>query len=474
MSSTENNRLGLIQAMSISLGGMIGGGIFAVLGLAIKLAKGGTFFSFIVGGLVALITSYSYAKLSETYSSNAGGTVTFINKALGDNVFSGGLNILLWISYIVMLSLYSSAFGAYASKLVDLINNTTKNQTILTTLSIVICSMLNYFSVNTVTVIESWSVIIKLVVLLIFIGISGVFCVKGNKKNTLEQLLSIEHWGNWSDIFLASFVVFVAYEGFELVSNAATYIKPKSNIPKAFYYSISLVICIYCLIAIITVGSLSFADIEKAEEYVLAEVARPILGNFGFNLMTITAVISTFSAINVSLYGASRINYQLAKDNEFPKQFAVYLWKQPAGLLMTAILSIILANTANLTTISACGSIGFLIIFAVINYSAIKLSSKLNSIKFISIIGFILCLMALISVFYFQYKLNRSSMKLAILVIMSCFVIEMIMKIDVSNKNNQKKYEIQQHLDFSTNNIYKSILQFKDGQYAQTSTLRIR
>ncbi len=48
--------------MAIEMGGMVGGGIFAVLGLAVSLAKGGTPVAFLLAGILALITSYSYMK----------------------------------------------------------------------------------------------------------------------------------------------------------------------------------------------------------------------------------------------------------------------------------------------------------------------------------------------------------------------------------------------------------------------------
>lgn len=90
---------------------MAGGGIFAVLGLAVSLAKCGTPVAFLIAGILALVTSYSYAKLSLAYP-DRGGTVKFTNEGFGKTIFSGGINNLLWISYIIMLSLYASAFGS--------------------------------------------------------------------------------------------------------------------------------------------------------------------------------------------------------------------------------------------------------------------------------------------------------------------------------------------------------------------------
>ena len=107
------DKISLRDAISIGIGGMVGGGIFAVLGLAVSIAHGGTPIAFIFAGLLALITSYSYVKLSLKYP-DRGGTVKFINQGFGVSIFSGAINNLLWVSYIIMLSLYASAFGSYA------------------------------------------------------------------------------------------------------------------------------------------------------------------------------------------------------------------------------------------------------------------------------------------------------------------------------------------------------------------------
>ena len=110
----DNGAIRLPEALSIGIGGMVGGGIFAVLGLAVQLAGGGTPFAFLLAGLVALVTAYSYARLSVTFPSQ-GGTVEFLNQGFGVGLLTGALNVLLWISYVVMLSLYAYAFGSYGA-----------------------------------------------------------------------------------------------------------------------------------------------------------------------------------------------------------------------------------------------------------------------------------------------------------------------------------------------------------------------
>jgi len=108
--------IGVVGACSIGIGGIIGGGIFATLGLAGAHARGATPLSFIVGGVVALLTAYSYVRLSLTYPGK-GGTVTFLNRAFGGGRFAGGLNMLLVLSYVIIMALYASAFASYAGGL---------------------------------------------------------------------------------------------------------------------------------------------------------------------------------------------------------------------------------------------------------------------------------------------------------------------------------------------------------------------
>lgn len=208
-----SKKIGLKEAISIGIGGMVGGGIFAVLGLAVSLAKGGTPLAFLFAGFLALITSYSYVKLSKTYP-DRGGTVKFINQGFGKSVFSGAISNLLWISYIIMLSLYASAFGSYAPNLLELTHNKTIDFHIYTSSIIVLATIINYYSIVIVGRIESYAVIIKLIILIAFIFI-GAYGLYGNPNITQ---LAISNWESPIKLFAGGMVIFVAYEGFELIA----------------------------------------------------------------------------------------------------------------------------------------------------------------------------------------------------------------------------------------------------------------
>src|SRR4051794_39430942 len=90
--AAPKSSIGLWAAVSIGIGGMIGAGIFSILGVVAEVAGSALAVSFVVGGIVALLATYSYAKLGARYPT-AGGAVQFLVQGLGDNVCSGGINI---------------------------------------------------------------------------------------------------------------------------------------------------------------------------------------------------------------------------------------------------------------------------------------------------------------------------------------------------------------------------------------------
>jgi len=418
-----NKKIGLIEAMSIGIGGMVGGGIFAVLGLAVTLSKGGAPIAFLFAGIIALITSYSYVKLSLAFP-DRGGTVKFVNKGFGKTVFSGGINNLLWTSYIIMLSLYASAFGSYAPNLVSIFNKTTDFH-IYASFIVLLATAINYYSITVVGKIESYAVIIKLIILLAFVclGIYGLF---GNPN--LKQL-AVSNWETPLRLIAGGMVIFVAYEGFELIANAAPDIKnPEKNIKKAYFLTVLFVILLYVIIAIVTVGSLPFKEIATAEDYVLAEAARPMLGKTGFTIITIAALISTFSAINASLYGGSRVSYEIAEDDELPHQLTYKLWNEPVGLAITTIATLVIANFLELESISTAGSVGFLLVFAIVNFTSLKLYDQIGGKRILPFIGLLFCSLAIVILISQEFSSNKTGVVAAFSIIAICFLMEWIYK----------------------------------------------
>ncbi|MBD3724606.1 MAG: amino acid permease [Flavobacteriaceae bacterium] len=421
--SYNSKKITLLNAISIGVGGMVGGGIFAVLGLAVSIAKGGTPIAFLLAGLIALLTAYSYSKLSLRYPEN-GGTVDYIDAQYGEGIFSGGINNLLWFSYIVMLALYASAFGSYGNALYHLTSNVSLNTHIYESGILIIALLLNFLSVKLVGNIESFSVIIKLTILFLFV-VLGLYGLSEHSENI--QQLELKNWATTMNLISGGMVIFVAYEGFELIANSVSDLKNREkNTAKSYFISVVFVIILYLLIAVITIGSLPFSKIASAQDYVLAEAAEPFLGKIGFTIITITALISTFSAINATVLGSGRVNYDIAQNDELPKYFTHQFHGKPIGFIVTAFLSLLLVNFFNLESISTAGSSGFLLIFTIVNFVAFKKHKLLQSNKLLHLLATALSFFAFIVLLIQQFETNILGFSVAIGIIFLSFLVEFI------------------------------------------------
>ena len=385
-----NNKetVSLLGAISIGVGGMVGGGIFAVLGLAADLSGGATPVAFLIAGVVALLTSYSYAKLSVAYPSK-GGTVVFVDRAFGVDFFTGSVNNLLWVGYIVTLALYAVAFGNYATTFLPDSLQSSLVRHLLISGGIILPALLNFLGSALISKTETYIVGIKvaILVLVILAGFSSVDPAR----------LAPATWKPLLQIIGGGMIIFVAYEGFELIANTAPNVRNyKTTLPKAYYASVLSVIVLYVLVAMVTVGSLSPDQIASAQDFALAQAAKPSLGQFGFTLVAVAAVLATLSAINATLYGAARLSYVIATEGELPAFLEDKIWNQPlVGLLLTTGLALLLANLVDLSSISTMGSAGFLLIFAIVNAANFAKAPQVHSSRWVALLGVLACTFAL-------------------------------------------------------------------------------
>lgn len=430
MSSQNNTKdqVSFLGAVAIGVGGMVGGGIFAVLGLATVLAGGATPISFLIAGIVALLTAYSYSKLSVAYPDN-GGTIIFIDKAFNINWCTGSTNNLLWIGYIVTLALYAVAFGNYATTFLPQNLQTPLVTHLLITLGILLPTLLNLLNATIVTKTETYIVIVKLAILILIIvlGFASVD-ITHLQPSTWQPLLQIVS---------AGMIIFVAYEGFELIANtAATVRNYRVTLPRAYYSSVVFVILLYVLIAIVVVGSLAPDRIAAAQDFAMAEAAKPSLGQFGFSLVGVAAVLATLSAINSTLYGSARLSYSIATEGELPVALEHKVWNQPVGLLITTGAALLLANLADLSSISMMGSASFLIIFALVNLANFVKAKEVGSSKLVAICGVLACSIALFALLSHTVQQNPSQLWILIGLIGLAFAIEGLYVLFLKNKEH--------------------------------------
>jgi len=389
--ATEAPGIGVLGAAAIGVGGMVGGGIFAVLGTAVSMAGGATPIAFSLAGLIALLTSYSYAKLSVAYPSS-GGTVVFLDRAFGVDLLTGSLNLILWLSYLVTIALYASAFGSYGSTFFT--DPPPWLQHILISTGILLPACINLMNSALVSKSETIVVVIKLALLALVI-VAGAPYVEFSR-------LAPNTWAAPFPLVVGGMVIFVAYEGFELIANAAEDVRdPAVTLPRAFYSCVFFVIGLYILVAIVTVGSVSADVIAGSKDYALAEAAKPALGRAGFVIVSVSALLATFSAINATIYGNARLGFSLAKDGELPELMSRKVWHRPvAGVLTTTVLSLLLANLVELEAIAIMGSAGFLVIFAAVNAAAARLAGRIGARRLICIVAAVACAAALATLLF--------------------------------------------------------------------------
>jgi amino acid transporter len=375
--------IGLIGAVSIGIGGMVGGGIFAVLGVAAETAGGATPLAFLFAGGIAGLTAYSYSRLSVRHQS-AGGTVAYVDEVFGVGDLTGSLNVVLWAGYIATTALYATAFGNYAATLLP--GGADAGRWVVRVLILVgvlLPWIINLTNAGLIARSEGVVVAVKLMILAVVV-VAGVPTVSTNR-------LAVSAWPKPVGIIGAGMLIFVAYEGFELIANSSAEIKrPERNLPRAFALSVGIVVVLYLAISVVVVGSLSPAEIRKSADFALAQAASASLGRFGFVLVGLSAVLATFSAINATLYGSARLSYTLAAEGELPDLLERSRWNEPLGLHVTAFVGLVIAVGLPLDAISSLSSAIFLMVFAVVNLAGLK-SARSSPGKVICALGVLGC-----------------------------------------------------------------------------------
>src|SRR5919199_560353 len=352
--------LGLFAAVSIGVGGMIGAGIFSILGVVAGVSGTALPVSFVIGGVVALLSAYSYVKLGVRYPS-VGGASQFLVEEFGDGVFSGALNIFQYFAYVIAIALYAHGFAGYAATFFPGSTVGWVKEALAVGI-VVLFTLVNFLGSRVMGRAETAIVAIKVGVLVVFVA-AGIFFVDPAR-------LAPSGWGEPQDLLFGAGVLFIGYEGFGLITNAAGEMtNPRRELPRAIYLAMAIVIVIYVLVAVVVIGNLSLSTLKAAEDSALAEAARPFLGQFGFTLIAIAALLSTSSAVNATLFGAANVSYQMAKDGELPESFTRKVWSHNSeGLFITAALVIVFVMLFDLGPIAMMGSAAFLIVYAAVSF----------------------------------------------------------------------------------------------------------
>jgi amino acid transporter len=386
----DDARLSLFDAVAMAMGGMIGGGIFAVLGEGVRRAGNGTFLAFLLGGILALLTGMSYSRLTLRFD-EAGGSFSYVEHVAGRRA-AGTLSWFLLLGYTFTLGLYAHTFGAYAADLVGLGAGSARWLGVAIVAGL---AGLNLIGVRESGLAEDILVYGK-VAILVVVGCVSLFTVR-----TGEALPVLEH--GTGGVVATAALIFVAYEGFQLLTYDYDDIADKHrNLPRAVHISIPAVIAIYMLVAFVTTGSLTDDVIARHSETVLAYAAEPILGRTGRMAVLVAAVFSTASAINATLFASARLAGRVQQTGELPEW--VGRWRRGgvsvAFILLMSVTAMVIQATADLGQITTFSSLVFLSVFAIVNAAAVPHAVFHGAGRALPLLGAAGCAVAAVALAY--------------------------------------------------------------------------
>ena len=423
--------LGLGELIAIALGGMVGGGIFSILGIATENIGNATPVAILIGGVLALFAAYSYVKLALLYQ-DEGATYSFFKKAFPQSkTTSSIIGWLIVFGYISTLALYAFTFASYFCSQIEALNHPIW-QKLISGLIITIFAVINLVSVKGMGKLEDLMVYSKIVILLF---ISGLLAGKGDIQNLLPVF---ESQSSLTQILIVSSITFVAYEGFQLVIHAYNEMaNPQKNIPKAIYSSIGIATFLYLILSIAALATIPKEIIIADKEYALAAGAKTYLGNFGQFIVIFGALLATSSAISGTLFGASRLMAVVANDGYFPrplgKKIKTYI---PHNAIITmSIFAFVLLATGGLQVILEFGSITFIIVSLLMAYTNFRKRQETHSSLLLTSVAFFGLLLAGLLIVYFEYTENKEQF----LYIISIYILLGLGAIFYSKKNDPER-----------------------------------
>ena len=364
-------------ATVLGIGAMIGAGIFALLGEAGAIAGSAVWISFLLGGVVASLLGYVCVKLGTRYPSS-GGLITYLIEGFGRGPLVGTASWLGYIAAVVIVcSMVAVSFGSYATSLFVGQDASAWWDNLFTTALILLMVAVNIVGASFVARAQS----------LIVTGVLGVFAlfIAVTIVDLDLDLLAFSGYPSFSKILASVALTFFAYLGFNVITFTAGDLRdPAHDLPRAMFGALGVTSVTYILIALGVFGTLTVAEVVQYGETAIAEAARPALGDAGYTIMAVAALLSTAGATNATLYASSNLTGMLAKEELFPPRFGLGPRLGPrlgpkSGLLVTAALVLLVANLVDLSAIASVGSAAALMIFLLVGAAGYRRRAETGS-----------------------------------------------------------------------------------------------
>jgi amino acid transporter len=360
-------QLGLTECVSIALGGMVGGGIYAVLGVVAQITQAATWFAFALAGAVALCAGYSYNRLN-AMGDRHGGSVSFVQRCLGNTTLAGMVGWTLLFGYVGSMAMYAYAFAEFSLGFAAVPASYVgvPLRPVLSVVAVALFVALNLLGARTTGTAENVLVAVKVVILVAF-GVFGV--VYATRFSGTGISAGVDKLTTPGPIVAAA-ISFVAFQGWQLLFYDQESIENQvETIRRAVYVAIPSAVAVYVLVAVVTVA-LAPEALRDHPHVALADAASAMLSVFGlsslgFALISVSALFSTGSAINATLFSASHFAKRLIQGDLLPDRFGD---GDADGVPETTVVVIGAITAAfavygSLSAITSFASLAFIVVF---------------------------------------------------------------------------------------------------------------
>lgn len=382
--------MNLLSVVSMGIGSIVGAGIFALLGQVILQAGTLTYWSFIIAGVAALFSGYSYAKLAGRYP-DSGGLTDYFHIAYPRKAVSGTLTLIYVVTSAVSISMMAKSFGIYAAEFFGDTFNQTFAVNIFASILIFALAFLNMLGASDVGKAETLLVAVKLLILMSLV----VFAVA-----------NFDYAPDYKDItptpvaFLGSIgITFFAYAGYGIITNAAADVRsPKKTIAWGIFLTIAIVILLYMSLAYVVLSYIPEAELRKNADIAVAVVAGKLMGKWGYWLIYLTAFIAFITGINATYFSIFRISHSLAHQGILPHFYIKKLWHFGTfGNLFTTTLIWLATICFDFNSIVNLASGAYLVSYLAVFVANWRLRAETSSSPFLILTGLLLMLFILVT-----------------------------------------------------------------------------
>lgn len=364
--------LGPLAALTIGVGTMIGAGIFVLPGNAIEQAGWFAVISFLLGGVIALLTALSASELG-TAMPRSGGAYFYVNRALGP-MFGSIAGWANWLGLAFASAFYMVGFGEYIRVIFGLSGPLLIGPVALPAVkTIAFLGGLLFVAVNYIGAKETGR--LQNIIVILLVAILAVFTLVGALQADPSNLPAGTGFG---PMMTTTGLIFVSYLGFVQITSVAEEIQdPGKNLPRAVIGSVLLVSVIYALVLIVMAAAVEqgfIAEQQLAGNIAVVEVGRLILGPAGAVALLVGGLLATASSANASILASSRINFAMGRDRIVTPRInqVHHRYGTPyRAIAITGALILGFIVAGNVELLATMGSVLHLVIYGLLNIALI-------------------------------------------------------------------------------------------------------